>query len=171
MRLGAVCGMALAVMLAGCGAERPTPAGDAGQAGTDVDVLDMLEGDWTQDFARSRPVPNPMLVSRTHRWERLGPDKMRHSSNRVFADGTSIPVENQTDDYSGEPYQDGEEGDTSVFRRIDANMIQQVRSRDGQIVRFLEREFSEDGNTLTIRTLGVDAEGGMIQTVGVYMKQ
>jgi hypothetical protein len=150
----------LMVILSSCG----------GSARNKTDVLDKLAGEWTQDFAQSRPVPDPRLVSRTHRWERLGPDKMRHSSNRIFADGTSTPVENQIDDYSGEPYPDGEEGNTSVFRRIDSKTIQQVRSKDGQIMRFLERKFSENGNILTIRTLGVDAKGGVVQTSGVYNK-
>ena len=164
--------LTLAVMLAGCGGESMAQvenAGTAAQAG--ADALAKLEGTWEQDFSHTRPAPDPLPVSRIHRWEMIGPDKMRHFSERVFTDGTKSTEENQTDDYSGTPYPDGDEGETSIFRLIDSNTIQQIRTRDGQIARFLERVISDDGKTLTIRQVGVEADGKPRQIIQVYHKQ
>ena len=97
---------------------------------------------------------------------------MKHVSEIVEADGTKRVTEEQTDDYSGKPYPDGDAGQTTVFRRIDANTIQQIRTgKDGQIVRFLERVISTDGKTLTVRQVGVTAEGKANQEIQVYQKQ
>ena len=136
------------------------------------DPVEKLAGTWKQDFSRSKPVPSPQPLSRIHRWELAGKDKMKHISEIVEADGTKTVTEEQTDDYSGKPYPDGDNGQTTVFRRIDANTIQQIRTgRDGQIVRFLERVISTDGKMLTVRQVGVDAQGKANQQIQVYQKQ
>jgi hypothetical protein len=133
--------------------------------------LEKLEGTWKQDFSQTRPTPDPLPVSRIHRWEMLDNDKMRHFSERVYADGTKSVEENQIDDYSGKPYADGDEGETSIFRLIDSNTIQQIRTRNGQIARFLERVISPDEKTLTIQQVGVEANGNARQVIQVYHKQ
>ena len=136
------------------------------------DPMEKLAGTWKQDFSQSKPAPSPVPQLRTHRWELAGKDKMKHVSEIIEADGTRTVTEEQTDDYSGQPYPDGGEGNTSVFRRIDANTIQQIRTgQDGQIVRFLERVISADGKTLTTRQIGVNAEGKANREIQVYHKQ
>lgn len=136
------------------------------------DPMEKLAGTWLQDFSQSRPMPSPVPQRRTHRWELAGKDKMKHVSEIVEADGTRTVTDEQTDDYSGKSYPDGGEGNTTVFRRIDANTIQQIRTgKDGQIVRFLERVISEDGKTLTTRQVGVNAEGKANQEIQVYHRQ
>jgi uncharacterized GH25 family protein len=136
------------------------------------DPLEKLAGTWKQDFSKTTPVPSPLPQSRTHRWEMAGKDKMKHVSETVSANGERTVTEEQADDYSGKPYPDGEEGQTTVFRRIDSNTIQQIRTgKNGQIVRFLERVISPDGKTLTIRQIAVDAQGRGSQAIQVYHKQ
>ena len=136
------------------------------------DPIEKLIGTWKQDFSQTRPAPSPEPQSRIHRWELAGKDRMKHISEIVEADGTKRVTEEQTDDYSGKPYPDGDDGQTTVFRRIDANTIQQIRSAsDGQIVRFLERVISSDGKTLTVRQVGVNSQGKVNQQIQVYQKQ
>jgi len=134
-------------------------------------TLQKLVGTWVQDFSKTRPAPSPVPRSRTHQWELAGKDKMRHVSETINANGEKVTTETQTDDYSGKEYPDGDPGQVSTFRVIDANTIQQIRSRNGQIVRFLERVISPDGKTLTIRQIAVDAQGKGSQAIQVYYKK
>ena len=136
------------------------------------DPIEKLAGTWKQDFTQTRPVPSPVPQSRFHHWELAGKDKMKHVSEITEADGKKTVTDEQTDDYSGKPYPDGDEGQTTVFRRVDENTIQQIRTgKDGHIVRFLERVISPDGKTLTVRQVGVTAEGKANQEIQVYQKQ
>ncbi len=131
------------------------------------DPLEKLVGTW-----RQTPDPGPPPQIRLHRWELLGKDRMKHVSERVNAQGERTVGEDQIDIYDGKEHPDGP-GRVVLFRRIDANIIQQIRTsiQDGKILRFLERVISPDGRTLTIRQIGTDRQGRSVSEVRVYKKQ
>ncbi len=130
------------------------------------DPLAKLVGTWKQT-----PDPGPPPQIRLHRWELLGKDRMKHISERVNAQGERSVDDGQIDNYDGKEHPDGPDGQVVLFRRIDANTIQQIRSKDGKILRFLERVISPDGRTLTIRQIGTDRQGRSVSEVRVYKKQ
>ncbi len=130
------------------------------------DPLEKLAGTW-----RQTPDPGPPPQLRLHRWELLGKDRMKHTSERVNAQGERSVDDGQIDNYDGKEHPDGPGGQVTRFRRIDANTIQQIRSKDGKIIRFLERVISPDGKTLTIRQIGTDRQGRSVSAVRVYKKQ
>ena len=131
------------------------------------DPLEKLVGTWKQT-----PDPGPPPQIRLHRWELLGKDRMKHVSERVNAQGERSVDDGQIDIYDGKEHPDGP-GRVVLFRRIDANIIQQIRTsiQDGKILRFLERVISPDGRTLTIRQIGTDRQGRSVSEVRIYKKQ
>jgi len=135
------------------------------------DPLLRLGGTWQQNFAKSTPVPTPLPRSRIHIYEPAGKDRMKHTSEEIDANGEKT-VNEGIDTYDGKEHpDDSARADTVLHRRVDSYTTQQIMSKDGKIVRFLERVVSPDGRTLTIRQIGADAQGRAVISIGTYKKQ
>jgi hypothetical protein len=58
--------------------------------------------------------------------------------------------------------------DTSSWKRISPREYIAYRKKNGRVVQISRNVVSEDGNTLTITTRGVDENGRPMNTVRVY---
>ena len=127
-------------------------------------------GTWKLNVARSKNSPGPVAKSGTVTFSTIGqgvkavidvvgPDGGKaHWEYTANFDGNSYPV-------TGNP-----DGDMVVAKRVNANTIETSYSLKGKPTVVNTRVVSADGMTLTVTTMGTNAQGQKVSSVLVFEK-
>ena len=132
---------------------------------------DPLVGTWKLNLTKSQQGDRGFR-SRTSTYEPSGPNGVKLVQDGVTASGEANRAES-TGIFDGREYPVANNAavDTVVNRRIDAHRSERVQSKQGKLVNFLERVISPDGRLLTVRQVGIDAQGKPISYIDVYDRQ
>lgn len=133
---------------------------------------DPFAGKWVMDVKQSHYPAGTCPTSMTIEMEAVGRG-VRYRSDAFFEGGRTSHSE-YTADYDGnQAIVMGTRGMLlPVFlKRLDANTVEALYTKDLVIVATSRRVVSEDGQRMTITTMSKDASGKTVTTVGVYKKQ
>ena len=145
--------------------------GSAFFAGAVLAQSDPAAGTWKLNSAKSRYSPGPAPKSNVI---------------TIVIDGDSLKISSQGTDGSDKPTStsytatfDGKDNpitgqpayDTVSHKRIDANMTEQTRKKEGKMVQTAVRRISPDGKTMTVTSRGKTDSGQPLNNVAVYEKQ
>ena len=94
------------------------------------------------------------------RWDAVKPDgRAIHGEFAAKYDGKDYPV-------TGDP-----DSDTVALRKIDANTVEYLFKREGQVVSSECAVVSIDGKTITLTVKGIDSKGKPYEAVVLYDRQ
>lgn len=130
-------------------------------------------GTWELNLAKSTFSPGPPPRKQTITFRSAGPHWTALLQG-VDASGKPInpDMNNLAITFDGKDHPTASiDYDTTVWKRLRGNTYEVIRKRAGKIVLTSMNEISGDGNTMTITTKGVNANGQAVHNVRVYDKQ
>ena len=133
---------------------------------------DPVMGTWKLNLAKSKYDPGPPQRSLTLRIEPSGPNGMKVTTDGV--DGQGQPTHTEyTANFDGKDYaiKGSTSYDTVTLKRIDPYTRVRIDKKGGNVVRMLRASVSKDGKTLTVASVGVNAQGQAAHDIAVYDKQ
>jgi hypothetical protein len=130
-----------------------------------------LIGTWKLNVAKSTFSPGPPFRSSTITYEAIG-QGLRNTFESVDASGKTLRgTFTVVEDGKYYPVTGVPDFDSSAYKRIDANTLENTRMKAGRVVQSGRRVLSPDGRTLTFTATGVNANGQQINDVAVYERQ
>lgn len=141
------------------------------ETGLSVDYLKAIMGTWVMDSGRSRFSSTTVPQSITRKYEPEG-NGYKLTFEQVTAEGVQDAWE-YTAEYDGKDYpvSGTDEVDTIALSQVDELTTLGIFKKDGQEVALYKRGQDRDGQTMTITTAGVNADGDAYYDVTVYRKQ
>jgi len=133
---------------------------------------DPLAGTWKLNLAKSSYSPGPAPQSGMNKYEAAGPNAYKLTQDGIGAQGAKTHADN-TILFDGKEHAiaDNELADAQVNWRIDAHSTQRIRTKGGKLVNFLQRVLSGDGKTMTVRQIGINADGKPVSNIEIYDRQ
>ena len=134
-------------------------------------AADQHSGTWKMNPAKSKYSPGPAAKSITLTVE-ADENGVKVNADAVDGDGNPTHVE-YTAKFDGQDYPitGAPNADTISAKRIDANTIQSMSKKGGEVVMTVTSTISKDGKTRTSTFKGKDAQGRDVNNVVVYDKQ
>ena len=130
-------------------------------------------GTWELNVAKSTFSPGPPPKRETLTFQAAGPNWMALLQG-LDASGKPInpDMNNLAINFDGKDHPTATlDYDTTAWKRIDANGYEAIRKKAGKIVLTQTNVVSKDGQTMTITTKGVNADGQSINNVRVFDKR
>ena len=130
-------------------------------------------GTWELNLAKSSFSPGPPPRKQTITFRSAGPHWTALLQG-IDASGKPInpDMNNLAITFDGKDHPTASiDYDTTAWKRLSSNNYEVIRKRAGKIVLTSTNEISRDGNTMTITTKGVNANGQAVHNVRVYDKQ
>jgi hypothetical protein len=132
-------------------------------------------GTWKLNLEKSRYDPGPPPKSQTQKFEAVGKDGAKNTTEGVAADGSRIAY-SWTANYDGKDYPVTGVGtpngsDTIAVKRIDANTFETTLKKAGKVVLTNTTVYSKDGKLRIITGKGTNAAGQPTTNVTVYDRQ
>lgn len=134
---------------------------------------DPLIGTWKLSLSKSMYDPGPPPQSSIQKYESAGKDSYKITRDSVDANGKPSHSES-TIVFDGKEHASANAlGDSPSImdRRIDSHNLEGMSMRGGKLVQVFLRFVSEDGRTLTFKTMGINAERTWFSRVEVFDKQ
>jgi hypothetical protein len=128
-------------------------------------------GTWVLNVAKSKYMPGPPPKEQTSVYSAAG-QGLKVSTKGTSADGKPTMTE-FTANFDGKDYPvtGNPDWDAVSLRRVDSHTIEFTRKKSGKTVQTATSVVSKDGKTRTITSVGVNAQGQKLNTVGVYEKK
>jgi hypothetical protein len=130
---------------------------------------DPLIGTWKLNLAKSTYDPGPPPQSLIHKYEAVGKDTYKNPREVVSSTGEASQRE-LTLVFDGTEHHSSNDRST-LDRRIDAYNLEGMSMTGGKITQVFFRFVSRDGKTLTMKTMGIDAQKKWFSNVEVFDKQ
>jgi hypothetical protein len=134
---------------------------------------DPLVGTWKLNLSKSMYDPGPAPQSSTQKYESVGKDSYKITRDSVDASGKATHGESRID-FDGKEHSapNGAADSGSIMdRRIDTYNLEGMSMKAGKLTRVFFRFISQDGKTLTFKTLGVDGSGKWSSNVELFDRQ
>jgi hypothetical protein len=127
-------------------------------------------GTWKLNLAKSKYSPTPAPKSATVTYSTAG-QGVKAVIDGIGPDGSKTHWE-YTANFDGKPYPvtGNPDGDMVMAKRIDANTVETSFTLKGKPTTVNTRVVSADGKTLTVTTLGTNAQGQKVNNVQVFEK-
>jgi hypothetical protein len=130
-------------------------------------------GTWELNLAKSSFSPGPPPRKQTITFRSAGP---HWTALLQGIDASGKPINSDMNNlaitFDGKDHPTASvDYDTTAWKRLGGNNYEVIRKRAGKIVLKSTNEISGDGNTMTITTKGVNANGQAVHNVRVYDKQ
>jgi hypothetical protein len=132
---------------------------------------DQLTGTWKLNAAKSKYSPGPAPQNLTVTIE------SDENSYKVIAEGTDRNGKRLHVEYSAKfdgkdyPITGVPNADTVSVKRIDANTVESMQRKGGQLTMTVTTKVSKDGKSRTSTFLGKDANGHAVHNVAVFDRQ
>ena len=133
---------------------------------------DPFVGTWVLNAAKSKYTPGPAPKTATTVIDAAGTG-YRFTVKQMPAAGAAQEW-TFTTSLDGKPAKvtgNNPNADAIVYKRIDANTLESVNSRNGKETTRQRIQVSADGKTRTVTTTGVDGAGQKVNNVAVYEKK
>ena len=132
---------------------------------------DPFVGTWSLNVAKSKYDPGPGPKGGTTTYEAAGKG-YKVTVNAEPASGAPLQWSYTTNlDGKDSPMTGNPNADAIAVKRVDANTLEAVTKKDGKELSKQKRVVSGGGKTLTITTMGTNAQGQKVHNVAVYDKK
>ncbi len=127
-------------------------------------------GTWKLNVAKSKFSPGPAPKSLSVTFSAAG-QGVKGVIDGISGDGAKVHWE-YTANFDGKPYPvtGNANGDMVVAKRVDANTVETSYTLKGKPMTTNRRVVSADGKTLTVTTVGTNAQGQKVNDVQVFEK-
>lgn len=133
---------------------------------------DPLIGAWKLNLSKTKYEPGPALRAQTQKYEPAGKDTLKRTADGVDAKGQPTHEEASIIfDGKEHPVPNSPTADAVVNRRLDAYATEMVQTKGGMLAIVVQRFVSRDGKSLTIKRIGIDAQGKPFRDIQVYDQQ
>ena len=130
--------------------------------------MDPFTGTWTANLSKSQRHPNHLFQSATLRFEVSG--------DAVSLTHAGVNMSGRQETGTTTLYPDGQEHPASehapgivvVTSWVGSHILDTLAKKDGQVIGQGTYEVSSDGNTLTAKVRGTDANGALFEQVIVF---
>ncbi len=131
---------------------------------------DPVIGAWKINLAKSKYSPGPAPKSLTLTYTAAG-QGVKVVVDGVGGDGSKTHFE-YTANYDGKDYPvtGNPDADTAALKRVSATTVEIANKKGGKPTTASTRVLSADGKTLTVTTMGTDAQGQKVNNVQVFEK-
>ena len=138
---------------------------------------DPLIGTWKLNLSKSIHDPGPPPRTLVHKYESAGKDRYKSLRDSIDANGKPshrelLLVFDGNEHPSAISSRTDATMDRSIMdRRIDAYNLEGMSMKGGKLIMVFFRFISQDGKTLTYKTMGIDPNGKPFSNVQVFDKQ
>jgi hypothetical protein len=131
-----------------------------------------LVGTWKTNPAKSKSYVGAPPLTQVAKYEAVGTNGVKYTSDRILSDGTKSHVEfTAYFDGSTAPYKGVQDRDAIKIKKIDAYTYQVFYMKAGETVQINFWIVSRDGKTLTTHSTGVGSDNKVFSRVVVADKQ
>jgi hypothetical protein len=133
---------------------------------------DPMTGSWKLNVAKSKYSPGPAPRGETNRVEPYGEGGVKVAAVVTDAQGKKVNISyNGSFDGKEFPVSGDPNADSCSMKRVNARTMLRINKKAGKSTTTLRYVVSPDGQTKTIYTTGVDAQGQRVNNVAVFEKQ
>ena len=131
-----------------------------------------LVGTWKTNPAKSKSYVGAPPLTQVAKYEAVGTNGVKYTSDRILSDGTKSHVEfTAFFDGSTAPYKGVQDRDAIKIRKIDAYTYQVFYMKGGEAVQINFWIVSRDGKTLTTVSTGVGSDNKVFSRIVVADRQ